>query len=81
MINIRTSKRNGKVVSAFLVKDDTELIIITERGKIVRLEAASIRQTISRGTQGVKLIDLGENDKVADITLIPEEEEKTQIDE
>jgi len=81
VINIKTSKRNGKVVGAFSVKDDSELIIITERGKILRLEAARIRQTISRGTQGVKLIDLGEEDKVADITLVPEEERKAQIDE
>ena len=81
VINIKTSKRNGKVVGTFSVKDDAELIIITEHGKILRLEASRIRQTISRGTQGVKLIDLGEEDKVADITLVPEEEGKPQIDE
>ena len=81
VINIKTSKRNGQVVGNFSVQNDTELIIITEQGKIMRLESARIRQTVSRRTQGVKLINLGEKDRVADITPVPEEEEKAQIDE
>lgn len=81
VINIKTSKRNGQVVGNFSVQNDTELIIITEQGKIMRLESARIRKTISRRTQGVKLIDLGKQDRVADITPVPEEEEKAQIDE
>lgn len=81
VINIKTSKRNGQVVGNFSVQNDIELIIITEQGKIMRLESARIRQTVSRRTQGVKLINLGEKDRVADITPVPEEEEKAQIDE
>ncbi|MFQ5928492.1 MAG: DNA gyrase subunit A [Acidobacteriota bacterium] len=76
IINIKTTRRNGKVVSAFAVKDDSEVIIITEKGKIIRLEANRIRQTITRVAQGVKLMDLGEEDKVADMTLVPQEEEQ-----
>ncbi len=64
------------MVSAFAVKDDSEVIIITAKGKIIRLEAARIRQTISRGAQGVKLINLGDEDEVAAMTRVPEEEEK-----
>ncbi len=75
VISIRTSERNGQVIAALPVQDDTEIIIITEKGKIIRLEAARIRQTISRSAQGVKLIDLESEDKVADVTPIPEEEE------
>ncbi len=81
VINIKTSKRNGQVVGNFSVQGDTELIIITEQGKIMRLESARIRKTIGRRTQGVKLIDLGKQDRVADITPVPEEDEKAQIDE
>ncbi len=76
VINIKTTKRNGPVVSAFAVKGDTEVIIITAKGKIIRLEAARIRKTISRGAQGVKLIDLGDEDEVAAMTRVPEEKEK-----
>jgi DNA gyrase subunit A len=74
VINIKTTKRNGLVVSAFAVKDESEVIIITAKGKIIRLEAGLIRQTLSRGTQGVKLIDLGEDDQVAAMTHVKEEE-------
>ena len=75
VINIKTTKRNGPVVTAFAVKDDSEVIIITAKGKIIRLEAGQIRQTISRGAQGVKLIKLGEDDKVAAMTHVLEEKE------
>jgi len=80
VINIRTNERNGAVVSACHVSENSEIIIITEQGKIIRIEAQLIRQTQSRSAQGVKLIDLEEIDRVADVTLIPEEEED-QVDE
>lgn len=74
VINIKTTRRNGPVVSAFGVKEDSEVIIITEKGKIIRLEASRIRQTVTRSAQGVKLIELGKEDKVADMTLVTHEE-------
>lgn len=74
VINIKTSVRNGPVVSVWPVTKDDQIIIITERGKIIRLETHHIRRTISRGAQGVKLIDLGEEDRVADVTLVSEQE-------
>ena len=80
VINIKTTKRNGRVISAFAVNDESEVIIITAKGKIIRLEAGLIRKTISRSAQGVKLIDLGEDDQVAAMTQVPEEEE-VELDE
>ena len=74
VINIRTTKRNGLVVSAFAVRDDSEVIIITAQGKIIRLEAGHIRQTVSRSAQGVKLIKLREGDQVAAMTHVPGKE-------
>jgi DNA gyrase subunit A len=74
VINIRTTKRNGPVVSAFAVRDDSEVIIITAQGKIIRLEAGHIRQTVSRSAQGVKLIKLREGDQVAAMTHVPGKE-------
>jgi DNA gyrase subunit A len=78
VINIRTTSRNGQVVSARHVQDDSEVILITEKGKIIRLEAARIRQTLSRGAQGVTLINLGGEDRVADVTLVPHQEEEEE---
>ena len=72
VINIQTAGRNGCVISACPVKD-SEVIIITSKGKIIRLETANIRQTQSRSSQGVKLINLGSKDKVAAVTLVPQE--------
>jgi DNA gyrase subunit A len=76
VINIRTTKRNGPVVSAFTVKEDDEIIIITAKGQILRQQAGSIRQTISRGAQGVKLMDLGDEDEVAAVTRVPQEKDQ-----
>ena len=73
VINIKTTKRNGPVVSAFTVKADDEIIIITAKGKIIRQQAGRIRKTISRGAQGVKLMDLGDDDEVAAVTRVPQE--------
>jgi DNA gyrase subunit A len=75
VINIRTSERNGQVVGACRVRGGEDVILITTQGKIIRLETENIRLTATRAAQGVKLIDLGDEDKVADITLVPDEDE------
>ncbi|MGH9338794.1 MAG: DNA gyrase subunit A [Acidobacteriota bacterium] len=81
VINIKTSSRNGPVVTACHVEEDDEVIIITEKGKIIRLQADRIRQTISRSALGVKLMDLGGDDRVAAVTLVPREEEAEVVPE
>ena len=74
VINIKTTARNGKVISILAVKDDTEVMIITKDGQIIRIEAADIRQA-GRSTQGVRLVRLEGEDKVAAAGVIPESEE------
>ncbi len=84
VINIRTSERNGDVVTSFLANDDSDIMIITENGKLIRLPVHQIRLTVSRSAQGVKLIDLGKDDRVADVSLISageDEEEETSSEE
>jgi DNA gyrase subunit A len=76
VINIKTSERNGQVVGCCRVTGPADVILITANGKIIRLETETIRKTVTRAAQGVKLIDLGESDKVADVTLIPEQDEE-----
>ena len=75
VINVKTTDKNGKVVAIMKVDDTSELIVITAQGKIIRLEAAAIRAA-GRSTQGVKLIDLGDDDKVAASSLITNQSEK-----
>ena len=81
VINIRTSARNGNVITSFLVNDDSDIMIITENGKLIRLPVHQIRLTVSRSAQGVKLIDLGENDRVAGVSLIPPEDDEQEAPE
>ncbi len=70
VISIRTTERNGNVVSIMEVVDDDELFIVTEYGMLIRLPVADIR-TIGRVTQGVKLINLAEDDLVVDVERGP----------
>ena len=73
--NIRTSERNGSVVSIHAVSDEDELMIITVKGLIIRLPVRDLRP-IGRNTQGVRLINLGEGDRVIDVSRItPGDEE------
>ena len=71
VINMKTTSRNGKVVAILSVKDDTDLMIITKEGKIIRLESAEIRQA-GRSTQGVRLVRVEDGDRVAAASVIPE---------
>jgi DNA gyrase subunit A len=72
VINMKTSARNGKVVGVLVVEEDSDLMIITKDGKIIRLEAAMIRQA-GRSTQGVRLVRLEEGDHVGAASVIPGE--------
>jgi len=71
VINMKTTARTGGVVSVLSVKEDSDLMIITKDGKILRLEAAEIRQA-GRSTQGVRLVRTEEGDRVAAASVIPE---------
>jgi DNA gyrase subunit A len=73
VINIKTTARNGKVVGILSVKEDSDLMIITKEGKIIRLESSQIRQA-GRSTQGVRLVTMDGDDRVAAATVIPDTE-------
>jgi DNA gyrase subunit A len=74
IINIQTSERNGSVVGLTQVGDDDELMIITQQGKTLRMNADGIR-TIGRSTQGVRLIELESDDRVVSIARLAEQDE------
>jgi DNA gyrase subunit A len=71
VINMKTSTRNGKVVGILSVREDTDLMIVTKNGKIIRLESAEIRQA-GRSTQGVRLVRMEDDDQVAAASVIPD---------
>ncbi|MBV8550231.1 MAG: DNA gyrase subunit A [Acidobacteriaceae bacterium] len=73
VINMKTTPKVGKVVEVLSVKEDTDLMIITKEGKIIRLESGEIRQA-GRSTQGVRLVRMEEGDQVAAASVIPESE-------
>ncbi len=75
VINMKTSAKVGRVVAVLSVKENTDLMIITKDGKIIRLESGLIRQA-GRSTQGVRLVRMEEGDQVAAASVIPESEEE-----
>ncbi|MBI4872918.1 MAG: DNA gyrase subunit A [Candidatus Riflebacteria bacterium] len=72
VINVKVNQRNGRVAGFREVVDDDEVIVSTREGKIIRITASSISK-IGRDTQGVRIIDLGENDKVISVTVVKPE--------
>ncbi len=73
VINMKTTGKTGKVVAILSVKEDTDLVIVSQNGKIIRIESSTIRQA-GRSTQGVRLVTLEEGDKVAAASVIPDTE-------
>ena len=71
VINMKTTPRVGKVVGILSVKEDSELMIITKQGQIIRIDSGGIRQA-GRSTQGVKLVNVEAGDQVAAASLIPD---------
>ena len=78
VINMKTTNKVGKVVAVLSVKEDTDIMIITKDGKMIRLESGEIRQA-GRSTQGVRLVRMEEGDLVAAASKIPESEEVLPI--
>jgi len=72
LITVKITNRNGPVVYAGHVRNTDEVMIITDQGKIIRIKVKDISE-MSRNTQGVKLIQLSEGEKVVDVAKVVEE--------
>ncbi|WP_457573608.1 DNA gyrase subunit A [Desulfolithobacter sp.] len=77
---IKTSERNGKVVGALQVEDSDQVMLIANSGKVIRIPVDTIR-IIGRNTQGVRLINLDEGEKVVAMSMLAREEEVDDTDE
>jgi DNA gyrase subunit A len=78
LINIKTTGRNGPVVGVKFLKGDEGVMLITEKGMIIRLNTADI-STIGRNTQGVRLIQLEEGDHLVSVARLAEREEGEDV--
>jgi DNA gyrase subunit A len=74
VINIKTTDRNGKVVTIQEVKQNDQMMIITKNGIVIRCPISGI-SVIGRNTQGVRLINLESDDKVVDVAHLAMEDE------
>ena len=75
MIAIQTTARNGRVVAAKLVESDDEIMLITTRGVLIRTRVNEIRE-MGRATQGVTLINLGDDEKLAGLEKIVDRDDE-----
>jgi DNA gyrase subunit A len=78
MIAIQQSERNGKVVAATLVRDDDEIMLITDKGVLVRTRVSEIRE-MGRATQGVTLIALDDGTELIGVQRIVENDANVDI--
>jgi len=70
LIDIKTDERNGRVSTAKAVTDDDHLVIMSERGQIMRIRAGDVSQ-VGRNTKGVTIMELESGDRVATVTVVP----------
>jgi DNA gyrase subunit A len=76
--NVQTSDRNGLVVGLACVTAEHELLLVTEQGQIIRMKAGDLRP-IGRDTQGVRLMDLGEGDRIVSLATLAEPVEAAAV--
>ena len=75
IITMKTTDKTGRVVGAQQVTDEDQLMLVTNNGKIIRLRVKDIR-VIGRNTQGVRLIDLEDSERVVSLARLAEKEEE-----
>ena len=80
VINMKTTNKTGKVMAILSVKEDSDLMIVSKDGKIIRIDSGEIRQA-GRSTQGVRLVRMEDGDRVAAACVLPAEVEKPETEE
>ena len=77
VIDIKTSPRNGSVVACREIQDEEEVMLVTQNGIMIRISVQGI-STIGRNTQGVRVINLDEGDRVIDMAPLPVSEDEDE---
>ena len=73
VINVKTTERNGKVTGIAQVSEESQVMLISQYGKIIRMDSKTIRES-GRSAQGVRLLNLEPGDRVAAAVVIPPDE-------
>ena len=76
VIDIKTPPRNGPVVACREIQDEEEVMVVTQNGIMIRISVQGL-STIGRNTQGVRVINLDEGDRVIDMAPLPRSEEES----
>ncbi len=79
VINMKTTEKTGKVVTSFPVEDDSEIMIITEKAKLIRIGVENVRET-GRSAQGVMLIRTNKDDLVTSASLLDSNDKEDDIE-
>jgi DNA gyrase subunit A len=79
IITMKTTEKTGRVVGGQQVTDDDQLMLVTNNGKIIRLRMRDIR-VIGRNTQGVRLIDVEEGERVVSLARLAEKEDEEEAE-
>jgi DNA gyrase subunit A len=77
VISIKTSDRNGEVVGAIQVTDEDEMMLISNKGTLVRARAVDV-SIIGRNTQGVTLINIADDEKLVSVAKIAETDDEEE---
>jgi len=77
---MKTTEKTGKVVGVRMVTDEDQIMLVTSGGKVIRLRVSEIR-VIGRNTQGVRLIDLEEGERVVSVARLAEREDEVETRE
>ena len=79
IITMRTTEKTGVVTGVVMVGDEDQVILVTDRGKVIRIRMAEIR-VIGRNTQGVRLVDREEGERVSSVARVAEGEEDREAE-
>lgn len=77
IINIKVTEKNGPVIGVLLVGQNDEVMLTTDKGKIIRIKMKDV-SVISRNTQGVRLMNIGKEESVTSVGLVPEAEQEIE---
>ena len=73
--NIKTTKKNGKVIDSFVVNEKDQIILVSDKGQIIRVNINQVR-IAGRSTQGVSVFKIPDLDRIVNVSRVQEVEEK-----
>jgi len=80
IITMRTTDKTGEVIGVRQVTDEDHLMLVTDSGRIIRLRMVELR-VIGRNTQGVRLLNVGPEERVVSLALLAEKEDEIAAEE